>query len=432
MNVISAPNDLTLVKRVSQKLHTAAYWACLILIGSIPGLFMPLPDTTLGSANRLLGVVATLLWCGTILTAGQLRRLLVFHWLAIAFAVWDTISTAWSVVPDDTPFPLYMPQGALLTIMIWDLFRTRARIEAAIQAFLLGGCISITTTAMNFLNGDQARHWEKRFAGSGFDPNDIALLLSIGVVLSAYLMSRRGQSPWVVAFNFLYPIATGFVIVLTGSRGAMLASIPAYLYYFVAVMRLGRLWRIAGAAIILCAVIGATQLDLAEPLQRLGTVTNSASDDQLSGRSDIWRAGWAVYGQHPFLGVGARAFGPSTVATNGQGMELVAHNTYLSVLTELGPLGFLLFGALIASVICSTPRNPRSLRVCCLLALLVWAIGVFALSWESRSQTWLLFALIVTAGHTLDSEPERLLLSGKARLMTALPQPRALESRGER
>lgn len=395
------------MKSLRDILQLWAYGACLVLIGSIPGLFIQLPDAVLGSINRLIAGVVVLLWLLSVVATGRLRKIHLFHWLAMTFAVWYVISLWWSVAPDDSPFLLGVVEGVALTILLWDILWTRSRVEAAMQAYLLGGYISIATTMGEFIQGHQARHWEKRFAGSGFDPNDIALLLAIGIPMAVYLARSRKGAPLLRFLNFLYPIATSFAIILSGSRGALVAAVPAYLFYLAALARLKLQWRVAVAAVLLCAVVGATQLNLNEPLQRLGTVSNSASDDHFSGREDIWHAGWIVYGEHPFLGIGGGAFLSATRSLNGLGQPLIAHNTYLSVLTELGPVGFLVFAALIVTVIGSALRQPRLMQQTSLLALLVWAIGVFALSWEFRSQTWFLFGLIVAAGHCVSPMSEQ-------------------------
>lgn len=395
------------MKNLSHTLQIAAYVASLALIGSIPGLFMPLADSALGSVNRLIGGFVTLLWLLSVVTTGRLRKLPLFHLLAIAFALWYVISLWWSVAPDDTPFTANLVEGVALSVLLWDIYRTQERIEAGMQAFLLGGCLSITTTVFNFLQGQQARQWEKRFAGSGFDPNDIALLLAIGIPMATYLATRRSSLPIFRALNFLYPIGTALAIVLSGSRGALIAAAPAYLFYLARIARLSRGWSIAMLVVLVAAVVGAARLDLSAPLQRLGTVAASSGDDHLSGRSDIWRAGWAVFGEHPFLGIGGGAFRMATAGQNGQGEALIAHNTYLSVLTELGPVGALLFLALLALVVQSALHQAPPMREMSLLALLVWAVGVFALSWEFRSQTWLLFGLIVAAGHCAPPAAER-------------------------
>ena len=381
-----------------QTLQSLAFWASLVLVGSVPGLFVSLPDSMLGSINRLIGGGVALLWMLSIVASGRMRRLHLFHMVAAAFAVWYALSLGWSLDPGESPFLLGVIQGVMLTVILWDIYRTRPRVEAAMQAFVIGGYVSIGTTLANFFQGNQARHWEERFAGSGFDPNDIALLLAIGIPMAAYLVSRRDAPPLLRGVNVLYPFATGLMIVLTGSRGALLAAIPAYVFFLVMVAGQGRLWRLGLVVLLVGAVFGASRMDLSQPLERLASVTGSASSDHLSGRSELWHAGWTVYGEHPWLGMGGGAFPVATRSRTGLREPLIAHNTYLSVLTELGPVGALLFLSLIALVVRGALRQPAGLRTASLLALLVWAIGVSALSWEFRSQTWLLFVLILAGG----------------------------------
>lgn len=386
-------------------LQGAAYAASLALIMSIPGLFLPLGDSVLGSVNRLTGGGVVVLWLVSVAAAGRLSRLSLFHLAAFAFALWYMASWWWSVAPDETPFTANLVEGVAVSALIWDIYRTQARIEAAMQAFLFGGYLSIVTMVLNFASGQQARQWEKRFAATGFDPNDIALLLAIGVPMATYLVTRKSGPIFFRVLNFLYPIGAALAIVLSGSRGALLAALPAYLFYFVRMARLGPAWRVAVVLVLAGVAFGATQLDIGAPLQRLATVTGSSGDDHLDGRSEIWQAAWRAFGEHPYLGVGGGAFQAATLGRNGQEVALVAHNTYLSVLSELGPVGFLLFAVILTLVIRSALGQAAPMREMSLTALVVWAIGVSALSWEFRSQTWFLFGLIVAASPAVPPVP---------------------------
>jgi len=386
-------------------LQGAAYAASLALIVSIPGLALPLADSALGSVNRLIGGGVVLLWLLSVAAAGRLNRLSLFHLTAFAFALWYMVSWWWSVAPDETPFTTNLVEGVLISVLIWDIYRSGAQIEAAMQAFLLGGSISIGTMVSNFAQGQQARQWEKRFAATGFDPNDIALLLAIGIPMATYLVTRPSSPVLVRVLNFLYPLGAALAIVLSGSRGALLAALPAYLFYLIRVARLGRAWRAATVLVSAAACLSAAQFDLSAPLQRLATVTGSPNSDHFDGRSEIWQAGWKAFGDHPYLGIGGGAFQAATLGRTGQEIPLIAHNTYLSVLSELGPIGFLLFAALLGLVIRSALRSAAPMREMSLMALLVWAIGVSALSWEFRSQTWFLFGLVVAGAHTAAQAP---------------------------
>jgi O-antigen ligase len=78
-----------------------------------------------------------------------------------------------------------------------------------------------------------------------------------------------------------------------------------------------------------------------------------------SGRTDLWSVALAITENHPLAGIGAGnftlvepsyAFGDRNLPRFDLVVDtpLVVHNTYLNVLVELGVVGFILFGALIA------------------------------------------------------------------------------------
>ena len=72
----------------------------------------------------------------------------------------------------------------------------------------------------------------------------------------------------------------------------------------------------------------------------------------------------------------------------------VAHNTFISILVELGVVGALLLFMLLASMVYSAIRMRYLDRCLWISLLLTWTIGVSALTWEYRKPTWLLFSLL--------------------------------------
>jgi O-antigen ligase len=75
-------------------------------------------------------------------------------------------------------------------------------------------------------------------------------------------------------------------------------------------------------------------------------------------------------------------------------IAIVAHNSFFSVLVELGILGFLVFFLLVVSLFYSALSLPVAERCLWVILLLVWCIGVSSLTWEYRKPTWFLFALL--------------------------------------
>src|SRR5690606_26552743 len=72
-------------------------------------------------------------------------------------------------------------------------------------------------------------------------------------------------------------------------------------------------------------------------VNRLSGATTEVSEGTLGGRVNTWNEGIAVFLENPILGIGSGAFRESI--ERGK----VAHSTYISILTETGFIGFLLF-----------------------------------------------------------------------------------------
>ena len=75
----------------------------------------------------------------------------------------------------------------------------------------------------------------------------------------------------------------------------------------------------------------------------------------------------------------------------------VAHNSFLSVLVELGLVGFLLFALILTVVVIQAWNQPKWERRFWLTMLIVWTIGASTLTWEHRKTTWLFWGLLVAS-----------------------------------
>ena len=125
-------------------------------------------------------------------------------------------------------------------------------------------------------------------------------------------------------------------------------------------------------------------------IDRIGTVGSSISEADLGGRVTMWRLSIAVLAQHPIFGVGGGAI---------DGMIGGAvHNTFISVATETGFIGFVLFLSILGYIVFKMAVLPKGTAPLWLTIFLTWAIGVFSLSWEFRKATWIILILIVIEG----------------------------------
>jgi len=77
----------------------------------------------------------------------------------------------------------------------------------------------------------------------------------------------------------------------------------------------------------------------------------------------------------------------------------LAHNTFLSVLTEVGLLGFILFMCVLAVTIHQSIKQEKNYAFLWIAILTIWSIGVFTLTWEYRKATWLILTLIIVGAN---------------------------------
>lgn len=166
----------------------------------------------------------------------------------------------------------------------------------------------------------------RRIRGTGIfnDPNDLAMTLVIAVPFVAGPLFRRGIPRRVLALAMLALVPIVTALYYTNSRGGMLGLAAAVLPY--GYRRFGRLaGTVAGAAgLVLLIALG--------PSRMAGL---DASESSAQGRIQAWAEGLQMFKSQPLFGVG---FGRYTDFN-----RLVAHNSFVHTLGELGLLGTFAF-----------------------------------------------------------------------------------------
>ena len=219
--------------------------------------------------------------------------------------------------------------------------------------------------------------------------------MALGIPLAWYLASSKttgGMSRALRMVNFAYIPVALLGIALSGTRTALIAAIPGMVFGLASLTRL-RLWaRIAILLLISSAIL--ILLPEIRPLrsfQRLGTTYAELTRGDLNNRINNWREGLATFVEHPLIGVGTSMY--RSVNSLGK----VAHNSFLSVLVELGLIGFILFGAVLAIAFIRARDQPNWDSRFWLTTLMVWAIGSSTLSWEYRKTTWMFLGLLIVS-----------------------------------
>jgi O-antigen ligase len=222
-----------------------------------------------------------------------------------------------------------------------------------------------------------------RALGIFSDPNDLAQAFVICVPFLIWF-AIEGRYPLALRIlGVLTGCALIYGIYLTGSRGGMLSLAVAVGLY--TRRKLGTVMALALAALIVIGMISMGP-------SRLGEI--STRDESARGRLEAWWAGIGMFKSHPILGVGYSRF--------TEYHYLVAHNSFVHVLAEMGFLGAFLWVAMIYCAIkallevigTAGESEEGEIGYAILTALAGFLVSSFFLS---RSYNILLYLLIAFA-----------------------------------
>jgi O-antigen ligase len=362
----------------------------------------------IGTVSRVAGAVAMAAGAMAVLITGRLRHPALSLVAAALFAVWSIMSRLWTLNLDETQerTATYLPL-LVLAVFLWQFCRTTRQIRQLAIAYACGMMYSVGDTVYRWMTRASQIYYQ-RFANEGFDPNDLALTLAIGIPflywLSLTAETRKAAWMWRAAIGL-----AAFNIFLTASRGGAMALAAALVIVPLTLRLLEKRDRTLIAVGAIAAGMAVAYAVPAASWARLATLGKEAKEGTLNSRTLIWATGLQAFSASPVLGVGSGAFPESVRATMGRPREWtpVAHNTFLSILVETGLAGFAIFMALAAAMIWSAFRLPWLERRLWLVVLAVWTIGVSALTWEHRKPTWLLFALLPTHAAAIVAVPKR-------------------------
>jgi O-antigen ligase len=223
-----------------------------------------------------------------------------------------------------------------------------------VGAFIAGGLVA---ACYDLAAPSQFEAEYGRLESAALDPNELSAVLVPAVAICMFIAVNRASDTTVRLSAAVVGMLCGATIVLTVSRGGLIALAVAVL---LAVVCAGPL-RARIAAIAAVGVVGILIYfaGFAGPsaIEHLESTTQGSQRVQ-EGRTTIWQVAWRMAQDNPALGVGAGNFQATSIhyvlepgATRRSDLiidnPLVVHNTYLETLVELGVVGATLFLGLI-------------------------------------------------------------------------------------
>jgi O-antigen ligase len=380
-------------------MRTIAFKLSLLFIFFIPweGV-IELPG--LGTAAKLIGFAVAAFWAASVVVTGRFRKLRPFHLVVTLFVLWNVVSVFWSGDPIATVTHLRTWAQLLgMVFILWDLYTTRAALLAGLQAFVLGEYVAIGSAGYNFFSGNvYYTHYQRFSPAEQSNPDGFGIIVALGLPVAWYLATSKSpfkMSRLLKFVNYAYIPAAFLGITLSGTRTALIASIVGMAFGLASLSRLRPWARVAIFLLLTSAVLFMLpHVQTLRSFQRFSTTTSEITEGDLNNRTNNWAEGFDSFLEHPLIGVGANMY--RSVNRLGK----LAHNSFLSILVELGLIGFALFGTILTIAVIQALRQPKWEASFWLTVLLVWAICASSLSYEFRKATWL-FLSLATVSATL-------------------------------
>lgn len=185
-----------------------------------------------------------------------------------------------------------------------------------------------------------------QLVGTGIfnDPNDFALLLAFGCLISLWLAADRGFGLPRVAWSIPLGVL-GYAILLTQSRGGLLALAAGVMTWMASLVR-------ARWVFIAVGVAGPLSLPLlGGRLARMSIESETAQQ-----RIHLWYDALEEFRGAPIFGIGTN--------TLEDRIGLVAHNSFVQAFAEMGLLGGMTFiAAFVMALLILRPQGRRDVLV---------------------------------------------------------------------
>jgi hypothetical protein len=217
-----------------------------------------------------------------------------------------------------------------------------------------------------------------------WDPSVYARFMVVTLVILAGVVVFRGASVPLLAFVALTFIAVYF----SYSQSALLALATGVVVLGTA------LWppRVTLALVAVAAIAGTILL--------AATLADDSAKRVTSDRSRLVELGWKVTREHPIAGAGLGGFQRAAQRDTAHPWRLrraASHTTPVTVVAELGPVGFALYAALLLAIAVTAMRSRRPVgpRWTALAALAaIFVSSCFYNAFFEDPHLWMLTALI--------------------------------------
>jgi probable O-glycosylation ligase (exosortase A-associated) len=320
---------------VALKSPYAAFLIYVVVILLRPGEVFGIPYIAkLTGGASLAGWVFNLMQSKRIAPLTPLSKTMLAFFVAVSASVltcyWLAAFTeAWKMVL----------QLLLLFFLIINLVDSPRKLRGFGVALLIIAGIVCTVSLISFLFSKGYEPDDRLASAFGTlygDSNEFAQFILMFLPFPFILLSHIKRL--YVRLLLIALIGVGLIgLIMSGSRGGFLGLVAVMIYLAVrGTRRFSMLMAVIVIAVMMAMLIPSSYT------HRIESINDLQADESIELRLEAWQAGFRMFLSNPATGVGAGCFlGAST--SFGMSHWLVAHNSFVNALAELGLFGFVPF-----------------------------------------------------------------------------------------
>jgi O-antigen ligase len=330
------------------------------------------------------GAVLSAILCGGLLI-GIGNRISLAWFTFTACLILAAVFSMWRGGSFDVLYP-FLRTTLILVVLIPAVTQSTGSLIKVMKTIGVAGLslILMGLTVNDFRTG----RLELSGAGtSSSNSNDYAANVILVLPPIAYLTLRRGTSVWLKVIGILALVCGCFLVLSTGSRGALISLALSTLY----LLKVGS-WKVRGAILVGLPLVGLLAIPFlpGEAATRLTSLFSSKSNTSESVESQAQRTALLMESlkatiKHPLLGVGPGTFQEYQAieaGENGQrGMWHETHNSYTQISSECGIPAFICYLSAIVMTYLVFGRgrkssDPSIREISTILSLMLVSFGV--------------------------------------------------------
>jgi putative inorganic carbon (hco3(-)) transporter len=333
----------------------ALYAAIFVVL--LPSGLLPLQLNSI--LNRSFAVVALFTWLFNVIVQ---RQRVTWTWTTIlmfAFILWSSVTLFWAGDTGIamTSLQVYTLRLVLFLFLLLNEIKTTRNLDGLMKVLAISGWVIALVGVGTFLFLGYTPGTRFQVLSENANGLGILLLVTMPAVLWQAVHPSRRYRRLVIFMASAYLLLTIGLVAASGSRGSAISLIiTLFAFWF---WKSTRLWGMIALLILVLAVIVAPFIFITT-LQRFAV---TPGDTLLGGRETLWQAGWMLITKNPWLGVGI-GNSPYALVTNlgmvgdieSQG-GISMHNPILTIWSETGIIGILLYLGVLASAMWSFLRD---------------------------------------------------------------------------